>query len=283
MNFLIKKVTFCSLLVLTLFACEKPGDIGLDIKNPGQSFGVLYTDTVTVQTSTVLVDSVRTSRASDNAYLLSGQYTDPQLGIVTARSFFQIYPATDSILNLGEAPVADSVVLFLRNSYIYGDTIAVQPLNVHLLQNRVEDRVYYSTESIPLAAVIGTAESLPGSRTTNDTLRVRLDVGVGNQLTALNGRNRADFRNAFNGFAMVPQAGSNGAVLSFNIVSTASRLRLYYHNTGSQTSKVFDFLVNENNSFNQLTIVRMHHGPTWQPFQPVPSAVTLARKLSFRR
>jgi hypothetical protein len=150
----------------------------------------------------------------------------------------------------------------------------VQPLNVHLLQNRIEERVYYSTESIPLAAAVGTAESLPGARIINDTLRIRLAVGVGNQLTAANGQNRVDFRNAFNGFAMVPQAGSNGAVLSFNIISTTSRLRLYYHNTGSQTPKIFDFLVNENNSFNQLISSKNAPWTNLAHFQPVPSSVT---------
>ena len=48
---------------------------------------MLYTDTLTVDASIVLLDSIVTSN-TDN--ILVGRYTDPTLGLVEASSYFQI-------------------------------------------------------------------------------------------------------------------------------------------------------------------------------------------------
>jgi hypothetical protein len=275
MNFLIKKAAVFLLLVLTFFACEKPGDIGLDIKNPGQSFGVLYTDTVTVQTSTVLIDSVRTSRNSDITYLIAGQYPDPQLGIVTARSFFQIYPATDSILRFGESPKVDSVVLILRKRFIYGDTNTVQTLNLHVLQNSIDNKVYYNNNSIAFSPnVIGRAEWKPLPRATGDTIRFKLDDSIGELLKTLNGQKEEALISSFNGFAIVPQSGSNAAVISFPASTSAARLRMYYRNDPVTTQNIFDFVVYPSYTFHQ--VINNKNAP-WNNlaiYQPVSSAAT---------
>lgn len=281
MNFLIKKATLLSLLVFTLFACEEPGDIGLDIKNPGQSFGVQYTDTVTVQTSTVQVDSVRTSlrngliTPASNRYLLSGAYTDPQLGVVSSTSFFQIYSVTDSILRFGDSPSIDSVVLSLRKNYIYGDTTTAQSLNLYQIENQIDTIRYYNNSSIPYSpTLVGSAQWRPAPRVTGDTLKIKLDPSVGNQLIALNGQSRPAVREALKGFALVANPSSNSAVVGFNILSAATRMRVYYRNTASQTQNTFDFILDETRAFNQVTSNRNAPWNMLSINQPVSSTIT---------
>ncbi|MDO1447526.1 DUF4270 family protein [Rhodocytophaga aerolata] len=281
MSFLIKKVSLFSLLVFTLFACEEPGDIGLDIKNPGQSFGVQYTDTVTVQTSTVLVDSVRTSLRNgliipaSNRYLLSGAYTDPQLGNVSATSYFQIYSVTDSILRFGDSPSIDSVVLSLRKNYIYGDTTTAQSLSLYQVENQIDTIRYYNNSSISFSpAILGSAQWRPAPRVTGDTLKIKLDPSVSNQLIALNGQNRPAVREALKGFVLVADPGSNSAVVGFNILSAATRMRVYYRNAASQTQNTFDFILDETRAFNQVTSNRNSPWDMLSMNQPVSSTVT---------
>jgi hypothetical protein len=74
-------LSFC----LFLTACEDPQEIGSEVFV--QDIGVLYTDTLTVDASTILLDSIVTS---NTANLLVGRYTDPTLGLVEASSYFHI-------------------------------------------------------------------------------------------------------------------------------------------------------------------------------------------------
>jgi hypothetical protein len=279
MNFLIKKAAVLSFIVLTFFACEKPTDIGLDIKNPGQSFGVLFTDTVTVQTSTVLVDSVRTSRVSDNAHLLAGRYADPQLGTISTNSFFQIYPARE-VIDFGQSPSVDSVVLFLRRSYAYGDTLSAQSLAVHLLEDSIKNtRItpYYSTDNLPKSVSVGSAEY---NHRTDDTLKFILNNSIGDRILALNGQGEVALREAFYGFALAAGEGSGASVVAFNALNPASRLRVYYKNAASQTTvNVFDFGIDGNYTFNQVSSTRIAPWDNLAAFQPVPSTATSGETL----
>ncbi len=108
MNLLIRKLALCLSISALFLACEDPQDIGKDLQPQNQDFGVLFTDTVTVRTSTVLVDSVRTSISN---YMLAGQYMDAKLGTVTAKTFFQArFSGSDTTYILAESPVYDSLV-----------------------------------------------------------------------------------------------------------------------------------------------------------------------------
>ena len=81
---------FASLILsffITLTACEDPQEIGSEVFT--QDIGVLYTDTLTVDASSILLDSVVTSN-SDN--LLVGSTIDPTFGLVKANSYFHIVP-----------------------------------------------------------------------------------------------------------------------------------------------------------------------------------------------
>lgn len=275
MNFLIKKAAIFTLLVFTLFACEEPGEIGLDIKNPGQSFGVLYTDTVTVQTSTVLVDSVRTSRTG---FLMGGQYIDPQFGTIAAKSFFQI-SLRDSVLTLGNSPALDSVVLFLHESFSYGDTNQVQQMSVHLLQDSVRLQSYYSTDVIPYELnSVGSIALKSTPKKTDDTLKIKLDPSVGLRLIALNGNSIGSFLDSFFGLALQPETTNNAVVINFDAsINNGSKLRLYYKEAASTSQRIYDFAINPNFAFNNIEAINKNGTPlvnVQTAYQPIPSSST---------
>lgn len=78
-------------LATLLFACENPKNIGLELQQPQGLVGVVFTDTVTLKTSTVFVDSINTT---NSAFLLVGQCNDPQMGQLKARSYFTFRPGS---------------------------------------------------------------------------------------------------------------------------------------------------------------------------------------------
>src|SRR3954466_6434868 len=80
---------------------------------------LVYIDSVGIQQSTVITDSFETGGATS---LLLGRYRDPFLGVISARSFFQMdKPST--FQNIETGAIYDSLVLIIKpNDYYYGDT-----------------------------------------------------------------------------------------------------------------------------------------------------------------
>ena len=221
---------------LFLFACEDPDEIGLGIQPQLKFF---FTDTLSVRTSTVLLDSVISASrganpASSNGYprtLLVGNYRDPVFGNISAKSFFTV--GQFQAFNPGENYEADSLVLLLTYNYYYGDTTQAQTLTVHRLTDTLDlDRTYYTFEEAEYDnRVLGGKRFLPSPRK-RDTLRIAFDPSVAKQL----GKDILDlptlssepfaFEKFFRGLALVNNRSGN-AVLGFSLGST---LRLYYHN-----------------------------------------------------
>lgn len=133
---------------ILLAACEAPKEIGLP---PEVIAEVQFTDTVTVRTSTVLLDSVRTSNAQQ---MLVGNYRDPIFGRVSAQPFFEM----GQTLNLNSdgstnTYVFDSLRLNVAYSYLYGDTLQPFEVKLHRLSDSLRTgKNYYNNSSIPYDA-----------------------------------------------------------------------------------------------------------------------------------
>ncbi len=220
-------------VVSLLAACEEPKDIGLPPTTP---VGVLYTDTLTVTSSTIQLDSVVTDR---NSRLLVGQYNDPVFGKVRARSFGQLYVNGGSFKTDGEV-VFDSLKLLIGYAYLYGDTSKVQELFVHRLTEDLDTtKQYTNTNSAlfaaePLAKLQLTPTAAGGSQT------VRLPDALGRELLELSkgsGVTQADFAKVFKGIAILPGA-ANTTVFGF---SNNVFFELFYHKGTETTSTEKDF------------------------------------------
>lgn len=213
-------------------ACEDPLKIGSELLPDGSQAGVFFSDTFTVRSSTVLLDSIQTSGTTA---LLLGRYTDPALGVVEARSFLQLAPDTGDTLKADPKAVYDSLVLVLPyNGFSYGDTTRYQNVSVHRLTDTLNNsKVYLNTSNAPFeAAALGRARYKPNlNPNIAPSLRVKLSDAFGRELFALAGKSESTdqtaFRNYLKGLALVPGAGDEGSVLG---LSTANAVMyVYYH------------------------------------------------------
>ncbi len=247
------------LLMTTLVSCDDPKDIGTEIFT--QDVGVLYTDTLTVDASTLFVDSVALSA---RANLFVGSFTDPDLGRVDAKCFFQV-SNSDTLSKLDTtgyniykssfSMAMDSLVLILPISYVAGDTNQTHSFKVYRVKNSVtgisvsntylNDAALPDYESTPLGTV--TLKSLRpiknqygsyavGSNTKFDTLRIPLSKELAAEIYALRlNTNKSTtvvydkFKDILKGLVLVSESGGKGAVVGFS--GYYSAMRLYYHSS----------------------------------------------------
>lgn len=218
-----------------LFGCDPTGDIGVAPLTP---VGTFYTDTLTIRTSTVLADSVRTT-SPDN--YLTGRYVDPIFGTVTASSFVQF--SLEARLNLDATAVFDSLVLRTPYNYSYGDTTKVQTLSIHRLREQlVPLKSYYNDSKLAYDdAPLATKSFSPKPYINgNSNLNIRLPDALGKELFALSGKDVINFNEEFakvlNGLAIIPGV-NNTAVLGLPAANGDLRLQLWFHTKADTTAQ----------------------------------------------
>ncbi len=119
-------------LVVVFTSCEKSSSIGV---GEDETLFANITDTVTINTSTMLLDSLP---SAGKGVLLVGRINDPELGIISSSSYFQISPSGLNGSSLPTDAVCDSVRLRLNYSgYYYGDTLQKQDISVYQLSERL--------------------------------------------------------------------------------------------------------------------------------------------------
>jgi hypothetical protein len=118
--------------ILFLSSCQKSDSVSL---SQDQLLAIAITDTINLETSTLLLDSLPTAA---QGLLLAGTITDRELGRIRAISYFQVAPPGLSDLTLPDDAVFDSLSLKLTYSgYHYGDTTVQQTLSAHQLSSRL--------------------------------------------------------------------------------------------------------------------------------------------------
>lgn len=269
-------INFLWLMSICCLSCEDAEDIGGDIEpeNANPSFGVYFTDTATVQTATVLTDSIPTSATET---LITGRYADARIGSVTASAAVEF--GVSETINLEDEAnaVYDSLVLVLDYAYYYGDTLQPQTLSVHLLEDELSaTETYYNSDSIVYQPVpIGTRTFRPRPNT-RKPLQIRLSDELGKivfERAKTEAFDNEDFKEYVEGITIVPGATDNAAILGFNTVSDSTVIRLYYHNNAqfAQESTV-DFKVSESAPrFNRFRADR--RGTLLEPLQKVYQSI----------
>jgi hypothetical protein len=285
------------------YACQQdPKEIGLGFADPS-SGQVVFSDTFSVTTSTLYIDSVV---SANTGRLLVGQYQDPAFGKITAKAFVE--PSLFSF-SFGNFPVYDSVALILDYDYSYGDSTRTQQLSVHRLAASVDTLPYKTSdpelpyESVALGSVFFKAKNFRPSGSpaiginfpsitvaqsplpvftqgSNDTLRISLNREFGNalfnQIRAGALATDALLREYLKGFALIPGAADNAAVCGFSALNSAgfSSLRLYYHASGSTSPLAYDLRI----SFKHFSTLQADRSGTLlsnlPTSQPLPSALT---------
>jgi len=148
------KRSFWAIAIITLFIftqCHKAQTVGLFTQNDLGALNVLNTDTFSVVTSTVALDSVPTFEVGNfnDSSIFVGRSADPYLGVVTAKSFFQLSspksgngPWNLSAYQANNQIRFDSVVLYLSYN---NSNIRYEDFGAYTRQQANYNNSYYQT------------------------------------------------------------------------------------------------------------------------------------------
>lgn len=260
-----KKISFMRIAAPLLFsalfflACENPNEIGFNLVD-GDGTSTTYTDTLSIDASTILLDSAYTS---DNNFILSGNAEDPLFGNINATAYLQ--PSFVSIPSsstgakysftldtTASVTVFDSLVLRLVNSGImFGDSVTKVNFGIFRLKNGLSGSKRYtnfeSEEYNPTPLRTFSVNIDDFRKKGSDSLlilRYKLPHEVGVELSKLVGTtDNATLFKSFPGFAIAPISGGK-CIYGLNVGAlgtTTSTLQYFYHVTGKTTVKEYDF------------------------------------------
>ena len=256
-------------LVLFVSSCRKPEeDIGLDLL-PSDRLEVTV-DTAELHAFTVADTSIRTNALSKQ---LLGSYLDPQFGSVKAGIITQIrLPANNIGIDQDTSGlVADSLVLafaFDGINYAYGN-LDPQIFQVYELGESLSIDSSYRSDRIPvttgedLTAVRGgrikpqpLTEPVISGETVPPQLRIPLSQALANRLLdafrTSNMANNELFLQFFKGFYVTVDASTQlpneGGILYFDLISSASKVSLYYRDLNGDPLETerLDLAINSN-------------------------------------
>lgn len=285
------QISFAFLFVISLFtvSCEDPiSEIGSDLIQPDDKFGTYVTDTITMDLSTVLIDSNVTSQ---NNRLLFGRYLDPIFGSVESRPYFE-FTSFDTLRSNANS-IVDSVVLRLGYNHYAGDTLLPMQMNVHrvkekigkntggltlnLIESLLFKSTYFNTDQLSYeSGPLGTLNFKPRPQALKkkdksedslyNQLSVRLKNTFGDEILKLGSKGRdITLKDAVKGLVLIPGPNDNGAMLGFEPNNSpdlrffkSSYLGIFYHTANKKDTLTnffpisFSAAVTYNNRFNQI-------------------------------
>ncbi|MCC5945410.1 MAG: DUF4270 family protein [Bernardetiaceae bacterium] len=229
-------------------ACQDPEDLGLDLQNDEQSLRTDFTDTITVRSSVVLLDSINTT---NSPRLLFGNTMDPFFGKIETTSYMRLSLGNARNVRFQgpaeEIATFDSLILELPINYTYGDTTVSQRIFVHRFAEPMEDSLpYFSNDSVRISAsVLGSGFYPQNVDRSRGFFRIRLSNEFGRELFRLGGNLPDDdaLQAAVAGIA-IRGSGEDGAILGLSLSEAPGRLALYYSYRQLDTMTVdnFDFV-----------------------------------------
>ncbi len=250
-------IKWLGIISLFLASCDTPKEIGADLFSV--EVGLNYTDTLKVESATVLVDSIQTG--ANNTFLL-GSYQHPELGTFQSSIFAQISNA-DTLYSTSTS-IMDSVRMSLVYSGYQGDTLQPQTISIYKLKDSLSlSATYFTNSSLPYDATpVATHTFKPrviktraanGDSTKLDTLSFRMSAALGNELIknysdkTLSGGGKT-FRATFPGFYIKSTSAAKAALLSFS--PSYSRMTLHWHNPGDTTKYYLNYYFSLSNALS---------------------------------
>ena len=269
-----KRIYLVSIIAILTFlsSCKKDTSIGADILPQDDLLNVKFTDTLTVFSKSLADTFLRTDKLSKN-YL--GVINDPLFGFQKASIAVELDRPNDVYDDtLMTSYTVDSVVLFLKYSYIYGDTTVPQSFDVSTISNKIiETSPYYSNSSLfPPTGIIGSVSNYLFTPTTNpvatsrtDTggvtgiLRIKINNSVGHTILDLKQtilRDSSLFKNAFPGILIENATNAGKAMAEIDISSGFSALAIFYKdkNGDAKDMKLFTSILNYNTGSNSTRV-----------------------------
>ena len=207
--------------------CNKPDEIGKEVLPEDDLINSTFTDTTTIETSTLLEDSLR---ADELTYELLGSYNDPLFGVTDASFYTQILLGATPNFGADTALSADSVVLIFKYSGFYGDTTLPQTVHVYPVTESIYyDSTYYSDRVIGYDASTDLANGYQISPRikTSSTIRIPLSTTLADSLVHHAGVSSLIAKGVY--IKVDPATGTgNGAIMYLDPLDAASAMTLYY-------------------------------------------------------
>jgi hypothetical protein len=253
-----------ALISLLIASCTKEiTPIGSKLFDPGELLSMGYTDTVQIRAYSIPDDSVYTLNLS---YAQIGSMYDPIFGRTDAKFYSQVITSLTKT-RFGTNPVFDSAYLYLPYKTSYGDTISNTTFHVYHLADPLLDSIHsYSNRTIAYEEnnEFGAITFQPrphdsvyysGAKHVA-TLRIPINSNFGNLVLAADtaSLNTASaFAKYIKGISIVADRqniSGKGCIVGFDITTTSSYIKMYYHNPGD-TVKSTTFYVNSSCSHFQ--------------------------------
>ena len=280
---LVKKSGLILGLAFFIFACEEPGELGLDLNPESGDFVARYQE-IHLDNSVLLYEDI----VSDNSTrfdslgnitapgrLFAGSFSNPSFGKFVAKGFNGLYLVQDTteFSNENGEYVFDSLILRMKVDYLYGnDLFGQKSIFIHELTDSLElDKLYltknstaYSNESIGEFVFDFSAfdtlrvDTLLKTRI-SDEIGLRFLLEAEENDTTFSNNNL--FRQFFYGFAFVG-GGSNEMVTGMVPESRSSYMRMHFHNSTDTLYKDFMFFDrdtipgNTTKYYNNITLDR---------------------------
>jgi hypothetical protein len=262
------------ILLLLLSSCKRNEEIGFEVQPPEDKIIVGFNENSGIVAYTVREDSVRSDETLLN---LMGSYADPIFGTTTA-GFYVQFRLPDNNVDFGTNPAVDSIVLTLAYAGgYYGDLTTTQSVNVfELTEGFLLDSTYYSNRRLSCSStdlcnnyfIPKPSDSVEfGGLMYAPHLRLKLNNSLGQKFIDASGTadlaDNPNFLLFFKGLYIVAdKCMVNGAMVYFNLLSTTSKMTLYYHNN-DEDSLSYNFLINDNsarvNTFEHYGFAAANH------------------------
>ena len=294
-------LSFMLTLPVLFTSCSEEPDIEADLPRSGSQIGAAYTDTFSLLTRTVRIDSVRT----DQSFRMPlGDYNDPIFGVSKASMVTQFELSNPGVSFAGGNLEYDSLVLSLG----YGTTgqggsfysrktgtgsvdLDEQSFKVYAVStnNFTAEDTIFSDGTIRNNGIKGTLQydlnEPVGEITTKPRvgrsdsvfidgeafaphLRIRLDDDFGRNLfnapTSIFSSNQA-FRDFFPGLVIVPDnnfSAPNGQILFIDPAAAISRLTLFYTNTSTEGGARETYFFEINNDVPRFSLFEKDYTST---------------------
>lgn len=229
------------------------GDDFLDIDT-----NVIVTDTISILSSTIQLDSVSTTNTSR---LLIGALQDQDFGNLKSQTFFNLLTSNYDINN--EATFDSIGVILYYDRYYYGDTTKVQTFKVHeIIENfdshNDDDDNFYNTSTLEYRNTILGELSFTPSPNKKDSIYIPINQNFGSDLfdklqtNTIN--NDDDLYQIFKGLTIASNEKSN-AVIGFSKSSMVMRMYYTIKSENAENNDFFnDFSIQSyNRNFNKIT------------------------------
>ncbi|WP_165798316.1 DUF4270 family protein [Chitinophaga costaii] len=265
---------------MAMVSCDKTGFQYDGLIDPDHQTNYTLADSLTASMRTFQLDSVITS---GSATILTGEYTDPSFGTLTAGSYFHLQTPATTSLQIDQNVIYDSTEFVLKpNKYYYGDSMSLQTINVHKLKQKIllptTQTSLYNNETwpydpTPIGSWTGTIRP-----NIDSFIHIRLPDAIGRDFLDQARRHtvaltsQADFLNYFGGISIQTKSGNGQQVImGFKGQDTSVYLRVHYHLSDVlSTPQALTFQITDNNlQFNSFKSNRS--GTPLAAFDAIPT------------